>query len=103
MLLFKHVVKSKFGRIDAIHVNLEELQETILRIFQFFVGGREKVPRPSKVGLKEFVEGLARLGEPPQVIQALTQHLTPIVNTFPRYEAFHSFSRHSSLKVQFAG
>jgi len=73
-----------FDRIDAIHVNLEELQETILRIFQFFVGGRDKVPRPNKVGLKEFVEGLARLGEPPQVIQALTQHLTPIVNTFPR-------------------
>ena len=66
-------------------MSLEELQETVLRIFQFFVGGQDKVPRPNKVGLKEFVEGLARLGEPPQVIQALTQHLTPIVKTFPRY------------------
>jgi len=73
-----------FERIDAIHVSLEELQETITRIFSFFAGGREKVLRVDKVGLKELVEGLARLGEPPQVIFSLTHHLTPILNTFPR-------------------
>ena len=71
-------------RIDAIHVNLEELEETILRIFSFFLGGQDKVPRLDKVGLKELVKGLARLGEPPQVIESLPQHLTPIFNTFPR-------------------
>merc|ERR1712226_346531 len=38
----------------------------------------------TKVGLKEIVEGFARLGEPPQVVASLTQLLTPIVNTFPR-------------------
>ena len=79
---FKHAKQSKYHRIDAIHVNLDELQETVLRIFQFFSGGRGQVG--SQVGLKGLVEGLARLGEPPQVIHSLTQHLTPIVNTFPR-------------------
>merc|ERR1712032_309707 len=58
------------------------IQETVLRIFQFFSGVRGQVG--SQVGLKELVEGLARLGEPPQVVHSLIQHLTPIVNTFPR-------------------
>jgi len=71
-----------FDRIDSIHVNLEDLQEQVIRIFQFFAGGRDRAD--SQVGLKELVEGLARLGEPPQVIHSLIQHLTPIVNTFPR-------------------
>ena len=67
-------------RIDAIQVSVEELQETILRIFQFFA----VQPGKNEVGLREMVEGFARLGEPPQLVNSLTQLLTPIVNTFPR-------------------
>jgi len=69
-----------FDLIDAIQVTEQELLGTILRVFQFFAGK----PGNTKVGLKEIVEGFARLGEPPQVVASLTQLLTPIVNTFPR-------------------
>ena len=62
-------------------MSLEELQETILRVFQFFAAGD---PGKSEMGLKEIVEGFARLGEPPQVVDSLKQLLTPIINTFPR-------------------
>jgi len=61
-------------------VNEKELEGTVLRIFQFFAGKTGK----QQVGLKQIVEGFARLGEPPQVVDSLTQLLTPIVNTFPR-------------------
>merc|ERR1719295_938604 len=70
-----------FELIDAIQVSLEELQETILRVFQFFAVGK---PDKSEVGLKEIVEGFARLGEPPQLLDSLNQLLTPVLNTFPR-------------------
>ena len=59
----------------------EELQETILRVFQFFAVGK---PGKAEVGLKEIVEGFARLGEPPQLLDSLNQLLTPVFNTFPR-------------------
>ena len=62
-------------------MSVEELQETILRIFQFFAAG---TPGKTEIGLREIVEGFARLGEPPQLTQTLTQLLTPILDTFPR-------------------
>ena len=62
-------------------MNVEELQETILRVSQFFAVAK---PDKTEMGLKEIVEGFARLGEPPQLVDSLTQLLTPIVNTFPR-------------------
>ena len=62
-------------------MSVEELQGTILRVFQFFAVIK---PGSHKEGLKEIVEGFARLGEPPQLVESLTQLLTPIVNTFPR-------------------
>ena len=62
-------------------MSLEEVQETILRVFQFLTAAE---PGKSEVGLKEIVEGFARLGEPPQVVDSLNQLLTPILNTFPR-------------------
>ena len=68
-------------------MNEREGQEIILRIFQFFAGK----PGKTEIGLKEIVEGFARLGEPPQVVDSLTQLLTPVVNTFPRSET-HSVS-----------
>ena len=61
-------------------MSVEELEETILRIFQFFAAKLGK----NEVGLREIVEGFARLGEPPQLVDILTQLLTPILNTFPR-------------------
>ena len=67
-------------RIDAIQVGVEDLQETILRIFQFLAAQ----PGKNEIGLREIVEGFARLGEPSQLVDTLTQLLTPIVNTFPR-------------------
>ena len=66
-------------------MNEKELEGTILRIFQFFAG---KTGKQQQVGLKQIVEGFARLGEPPQVVDSLTQLLTPIVNTFPRSLSF---------------
>merc|ERR1712168_1361567 len=69
-----------FDLIEAIHVNEKELEGTILHIFQFFAGKSGK----QQVGLKQIVEGFTRLGEPPQVVDSLTQLLTPIFNTFPR-------------------
>ena len=72
----------------------QELVGTILRVFQFFAGK----PGNTKVGLKEIVEGFARLGEPPQVVASLTQLLTPIVNTFPR--SLIQFLYFQSLAVQ---
>ena len=65
-------------------MNEKELEGTILRIFQFFAGKTGK----QQVGLKQIVEGFARLGEPPQVVNSLTQLLTPVVNTFPRSLSF---------------
>ena len=67
-------------RIDAIQVGVEDLQETILRIFQFLAAQ----PGKNEIGLREIVEGFARLGEPPQLTQSLTHLLTPVLNTFPR-------------------
>ena len=61
-------------------MNEKELEGTILRVFQFFAAQ----PGSQQVGLKEIVEGFARLGEPPQVVDSITQLLTPILNTFPR-------------------
>ena len=101
LLWFKHAKQSKYHRIDSIHVNLEDLQEQVIRIFQFFAGGRDRAD--SQVGLKELVEGLARLGEPPQVVHSLIQHLTPIVNTFPRLTYFSCTfldHKHSSFKCR---
>ena len=61
-------------------MGVEDLQETILRIFQFLAAQ----PGKNEIGLREIVEGFARLGEPSQLVDTLTQLLTPIVNTFPR-------------------
>ena len=74
-------IRDGISRIDAIQVSVEEVQETILRIFQFFAAG---TPGKTEIGLREIVEGFARLGEPPQLTQYLTQLLTPILDTFPR-------------------
>ena len=68
-------------RIDAIHLNLAEIHETLLRIFQFFAAR----PGNHQLGLKDFVESLTRLGEPAQVTDSLNQHFFPIFNTFPRF------------------
>ena len=68
-------------RIDAIQVKEWELQDTILRISHFAAK-----PGKTNIGLKEIVDGVARLGEPPQVVDSLRQLLTPILNTFPRSE-----------------
>ena len=73
-------IRDGISRIDAIQVSVEEVQETILRIFQFFAA----TPDKTEIGLREIVEGFARLGEPPQLTQYLTQLLTPILDTFPR-------------------
>merc|ERR1712192_293369 len=66
-----------FDLIDTIHVNKKELEGTILGIFQFLAGA----PGKTEIGLEEIVDGFARLGEPPQVVDSLRQLLTPILNT----------------------
>ena len=63
-------------------MSLEEVQENIFRVFQFFAAADPA--GKSEMGLGEIVEGFARLGEPPQVVDSLKQLLTPIINTFPR-------------------
>jgi len=70
----------EFDTIDKIHVSLGELKIKVSSILDFF----RATPSKRQVGLKEIVEGFARLGEPPQVVDSLSQLLTPIVNTFPR-------------------
>ena len=81
------VVKFAYRRIDAIHVSLGELKMKVSSILDFF---RAK-PSKNEIGLEEIVDGFARLGEPPQVVDTLRQLLTPVINTFPRSET------HSSL------
>merc|ERR1712192_15355 len=53
-----------------------DLKDTILRISHFAAK-----PGKTKIGLEEIVDGFARLGEPPQVVDSLRQLLTPILNT----------------------
>ena len=67
-------------QVDEIIVTLEDVQTTILRVFQFFATN----PKEQHIGLNELVEGLARLGEPVLVTDSIQQLLTPIFNTFPR-------------------
>ena len=71
-------------RTDAIHVSLAELEGTMIGIYKFFASEPSSVVKNLPLGLKDLVDGLTQLGEPPQVTDSLTQLLTPIVNTLPR-------------------
>ena len=71
-------------RTDAIHVSLAELERKIIGIYKFFASEPSSVVKNLPLGLKDLVDGLTQLGEPPQVTDSLTQLLTPIVNTLPR-------------------
>ena len=53
-------------------------------VYKFFASEPSSVVKNLPLGLKELIDGLTQLGEPPQVTDSLTQLLTPIVNTFPR-------------------
>ena len=63
-------------------MTLGELKKKVSQLLDFFAAE----PSKGQVGLNEIVEGFARLGEPPQVVDSLRQLLTPIFNTFPRSE-----------------
>jgi len=78
--LMNNFLSLEFDTIDKIHLSLGELKIKVSSILDFF---RAK-PSKRQVGLEEIVEGFARLGEPPQVVDSLRQLLTPILNTFPR-------------------
>ena len=72
------------NRTDAIHVSLAELERKIIGIYKFFAPDPSSVVKNLPLGLKELIDGLTQLGEPPQVTDSLTQLLTPIFNTLPR-------------------
>ena len=71
-------------RTDSIHVSLAEIERKIICIYKFFASEPSSVVKNLPLGLKDLVDGLTQLGEPPQVTDSLTQLLTPIVNTLPR-------------------
>ena len=71
-------------RTDAIHVSLAELERKMIDIYKFFASEPSSVVKNLPLGLKDLVDGLTQLGEPPQVTDPLTQLLTPIFNTLPR-------------------
>ena len=79
-------------RTDAIHVSLAELERKMISIYKFFASEPSSVVKNLPLGLKDLVDGLTQLGEPPQVTDSLTQLLTPIFNTLPR-----SLSRSQSI------
>ena len=84
-------------RTDAIHVSLAELERKIIGIYKFFALEPSSVVKNLPLGLKELIDGLTQLGEPPQVTDSLTQLLTPIFNTLPRSPPHHSLSRSQSI------
>ena len=83
-------------RTDAIHVSLAELERKMISIYKFFASEPSSVVKNLPLGLKELIDGLTQLGEPPQVTDSLTQLLTPIFNTLPR-STYHSLSRSQSI------
>ena len=54
----------------------------------------------NQVGLEDFAKGLAKLGEPPIVTNSLVQLLTPIVNTFPRWQTSQQRSSYYRMILQ---